>query len=364
MSTQDTNDKIDLIKVTKTLWNYKIPFIITCTIGIVLGIIVAFSIPKTYQSEVTLAPEITSSNGLSGNLGDIASMVGVDLGGGNGASVDAIYPEIYPQVISSTPFITDLFNIKVSTKDNSLSNITLYEYISSHQQITWWAKAAVWVRKTFGKKPDTTTSKGQTINPRELTKAQEGVMSIIKEGLSCKVDKKTSIISISVITQDPLVSASLADTIQTRLQKYITDYRTKKARADLDYTVDTYRNAKTAYEKARLKYGDFGDANEDITQQSLITKRDELENDMQLKYNIMTQSFQQVQMAKDKLREQTPAFTQIQPPTVANEKYGPKRLTIILVCGLFAFILTAIIVLFRDAQKHGKEAQDKYNIEY
>ena len=94
----NTKDKIDLVAITKTLWKNKRLFGLSCGVAFVIGAVVAFSIPKTYQTKVILAPEVSSGSSMSESLSDIASMMGVNLGKG-GSSVDAIYPEIYPQII-------------------------------------------------------------------------------------------------------------------------------------------------------------------------------------------------------------------------------------------------------------------------
>lgn len=51
-------------------------------------------------------------------------------------------------------------------------------------------------------------------------------------------------ISISVEAQDPLICATLTDTVQNRLQQFITDYRTSKARKDLEYYQELCSEAK------------------------------------------------------------------------------------------------------------------------
>lgn len=51
--------------------------------------------------------------------------------------------------------------------------------------------------------------------------------------------------------QDPLISASLTDTVMHCLQNYITNYRTNKARHDLAFTEKLYKEAKADYEKAQ-----------------------------------------------------------------------------------------------------------------
>ena len=64
--------------------------------------------------------------------------------------------------------------------------------------------------------------------------------------------------------QDPLISASLTDTVMHCLQNYITNYRTNKARHDLAFTEKLYKEAKADYEKAQKKYATFADANQNV----------------------------------------------------------------------------------------------------
>ena len=120
----NTKDKIDLLAIMKTLWKNKRLFGLSCGVAFVVGAVVAFSIPKTYKTKVVLAPEISNSSSMSESLSDIASMVGVNLGKG-GSSVDAIYPEIYPQIINSTPFLTSMFNVKVTSLDGEVKEMPL-----------------------------------------------------------------------------------------------------------------------------------------------------------------------------------------------------------------------------------------------
>lgn len=66
--------------------------------------------------------------------------------------------------------------------------------------------------------------------------------------------------TIEVQDQDPLVCATLADSIKEHLQTFITEYRTKKARIDLEYYEKLTKEAKASYDKAREKYAAFSDA--------------------------------------------------------------------------------------------------------
>ena len=185
-----------------------------------------------------------------------------------------------------------------------------------------------------------------------MTEEQEGILHQVENMVTCSVDKKTNIITISVTAQDALISASLADTVQTKMQQYVTNYRTKKARNDLAYSQKLFSEAKAQYIKAQQTFGNYSDANTDLILQSFKAKQDELENEMQLRYNIYNQTSQQLQMARAKVQERTPAFTQIQPATVPLKKDGPKRMTIVLGFMFFAIVLTSVHVLIQDAKKN------------
>ena len=108
-------EKLDLLHVFKVIWNKKLIYIATGSIAVVLGVIVAFSIPPKYTSQVILAPELESAGAnLSQNISNIASLAGINLSAGKSGSVDAFYPEIYPQVVSSSPFLKDVLKTRVT----------------------------------------------------------------------------------------------------------------------------------------------------------------------------------------------------------------------------------------------------------
>ena len=191
----NTKDKIDLLAIMKTLWKNKRLFGLSCGVAFVVGAVVAFSIPKTYKTKVVLAPEISNSSSMSESLSDIASMVGVNLGKG-GSSVDAIYPEIYPQIINSTPFLTSMFNVKVTSLDGEVKEMPLYNYLLSHQKVPWWDKILQGILGLFSSKG---SGEAQIkVNNFRLTEEQEGVLHQVENIVTCSVDKKTNIITISV----------------------------------------------------------------------------------------------------------------------------------------------------------------------
>lgn len=344
----DTNDAIDLLSIAKTLWRSRHLYLITCSLAIVVGIIVAFSVPKTWKSTVVLAPELAGGSSLSGGISDIASMVGLNIGT-NGSSIDAIYPELYPQIVQSVPFVTGLFNVQVQPADSNTA-ISFYDYLKKGTKYPWWTRCVAAIKKIFKSKG----KKGVVCNKVDnfrLTEEQYGLVQQIKGCVNCNVDKKTSIITVSVTLQDPIIAANIADTVRSRIQQYIINYRTQKARNDMNYYQRLCSEAKASYVKAQGLYSSYSDSNEGVILESYKSKQEELENDMQLRYNIYTQCAQQLQAAKAKVQERTPAFTILEPATVPIKKEGPKRMTIVIVFVFLAIVVTSVYILYKDASK-------------
>ena len=193
---------------------------------------------------MTLAPE-TGSKSSTGGMGALAAMAGINIGSSSGE--DALSPELYPDIVSSTPFLLEMFDVKVTDQKGKI-NTTLYEYLDKHQRSPWWGaiasapfKALGWVVSLF---KDTPEELGDAkINPFCLTPDQAGIADALSHRISVSVDKKTGVTTLSVTMQDPLISAALTDTVMHCLQNYITDYRTNKARHDLAFTEKLFDDA-------------------------------------------------------------------------------------------------------------------------
>lgn len=340
--------QIDVVAITKEMWQHRKLYFIFLPIVFILSCLLIICVPRYYVSTSKLAPELSSYN--SSSLGDLASSFGFDLGG-NSTNGDAIFPELYPDLIASNDFIISLFDVKVKSEDNQI-NTTYYDYLSTKQKSPWWSSTINMVKSWFAEKSTSKQKAGKEVDPFWLTKRQDDIAKSISNRISCSVDKKNYVISISVEDQDPLIAATLADTVQARLQQFITDYRTSKARKDLQYYQELCSQAKEKYEKTRRTYGRYSDSNQDVILESYKLKQNDLENEMQLLYNNYTTLQTQVQQAQAKLLMQTPAFTTLQSASVPLKPAGPKRMIFVLGMTFLAFIIVTIYssknVIFRE----------------
>lgn len=318
-------------------------------IAFVLACIYALGLPNYYKCEVKLSPELSSKRSTS-SLSALASQFGVTLGSGATGS-EALFPTLYPDLMNSVDFKASLFNIPVHKKD-STRMMSYYDYMAKEQKKSWWGTAMSAPFKLlgslFGSKKDTIDQ--HKVDPFMLTKEQTLIVQAIDKKVVCDVDKKTMVITISVTDQDPLIAATMADSVQRRLQNFITDYRTKKAKIDLEYSRKLFKEAKARYDKARQLYASFSDANQDIILESVRSKLTDLENEMQLQFNNYNNIAQQLQLAEAKVQEETPAFTTLQSATVPVRKAGPARAKMVLIFLFLAFLGTTVYILHKENQ--------------
>ena len=318
-------------------------------ITFVVSAILLIGTPNYYKCTVKLAPELSGSKSTS-SLANIASSFGLNIGSGNMGS-EALFPTLYPDLMNSVAFRASLFSIKVQREDDD-KPMTYYDYLNNEQKksiIEYVVLPFKWCKDYVVSliKSDDEDESGK-VNPFKLTKDQFATVEDMEKTVYCDVDDKTLVITIEVTDQDPLVAATMADSVQMHLQEFITDYRTRKARIDLEYNQKLFKEAQERYEKARLKSAAYSDANRHAIfaeKQSEITK---LENEKNLQYQAYSQVAVQLQMAEAKVQEETPAFTILQPAFVPVKKAGPKRITICILILLLATLITFFYILYKE----------------
>lgn len=352
ITTQKKSKQVDFIDIIKILWRRKKLMAIGCGIGAVVGLILAFSIPKSYTTEVTLAPENSESNGLSSSLGALAAMAGFS-GGGSGE--DAVYPQIYPDILKSTPFCLSLIDVPVKLQTGE--TVSLQTYLKEYTSKPWFSVITGAPGKIMAALSgnNDNSGKGGDEFPKgfKLSKDQEKMILSLNSNIKAEIDKKTDIVKVSVTLQDPLASAILADTVVSRLQEYVTDYRTNKARKDLEYIETLNQEAKDAYYTAQQKYANYLDTHQGMVLYSAQTIRDRLENEATLAFNLFNQTSQQLQVAKAKVQEKTPVYATIQPARVPIKASAPKKLLILIGCTMMGFLVCAgYILLIKPAKEN------------
>lgn len=346
----DTNkekNRIDIRKIWQTMWNKRLLFLKVWVVTFLLACLWILPQPRYYTTTVSIAPE-TDEGKIGSNLASLASSFGMSLGSSS-SSGDAIYPQLYPDLFKSTEFLVGLLDVTVTTKDGELTT-DYYTYMKDYQKQNWlllpYLKFKNWLQSFFTKEGQSDKGKGgKRFDPFQLSKKTNDILLNVSGKLGCTFSRTNNVVTITVTDQDPLVSALMADSVKQHLQVFITDYRTKKARSDCKYYEQLREEALKNYEEARRAYSSYCDANSDVVLESVKTKIANLENEMQLKYSVYTSMNAQLENAKAKLQERTPAFTTLLNATVPVKPAGPKRMIFVAIM-LFLATMGTIVYAF------------------
>lgn len=343
--------EIDWMDILRRIYAIRKTLYKAAGVGVVLGIIIALSIPKQYTVTVTLSPEMNGDKA-SGGLASLASSF---LGGGaTSSSNDALNVTLAPDIVASTPFVLELFNTHVQTLDGELDT-TLVAYLDE-QKTPWWGyiKAAPSlaieaIKSLFTEKVDTVS----VLNPFQLTEQEYQKVENLRKVITANVDKKTAMTTVTVTLQDPKVTAIVADSVVTKLQQYIIDYRIKKAKEDCAYLEELYKERQQEYYQAQSKYAHYFDTNRNIAFQSVRAEQERLQNDMNLAYQVYSQVAQQLQVARAKIQEEKPVFAIVEPASIPLEPSSTSRKIILVGVIFFIVCSTGIWILI------GKESWKK-----
>lgn len=329
-ATEDDELQIDWMGILRQVLAIRKKLYIAAAVGVVLGILIALGTPKQYTVSITLSPEMGSSKSGSG----LASMAASFLGGSIGSdSPDALNATLAPDIVASTPFLLELFDARVVSQDKQIDT-TFTAYLDEQKSSLMGyvlkapGMAISGIKSLFSEKKEKTEAIQEgTI---ELNEEDAAKLEGLRQQITAEVDKKTAITTLTVTLQDPKVTATIADSVVSKLQQYITAYRTSKAKDDCQYLEKLYKERQQEYYDAQQRYARYVDANSNVVFQSTLAERERLQNDMNLAYQVYSQVAQQLQVARAKVQEEKPVFAVVEPAVVPLYPSGTSRKVIVL----------------------------------
>ena len=339
----DEELEIDLMDLLRKVIGIRKKIYKAAGIGLIIGVIVAISIPKQYTVEVTLSPEMGNNKG-GGLSGLAASFLGSGVSMGDGT--DALNASLSADIVSSTPFLLELSNMKVPVSGSE--EISLSSYLDEESS-PWWSYVIGFpgmviggVKSLFIEDEDESIfSDKASQGTIELSKKESQKIESLKKKIVASVDKKTSMTSVTATFQDSKVAAVVADSVVKKLQEYIIDYRTSKSKEDCLYLEKLFKERQQEYYEAQRKYADYMDSHDNIILQSVRTEQERLQNDMCLAYQVYSQVAGQLQVARAKVQEEKPVFAVVEPAVVPLYPSGTSRKVYVLV---FVFLSVCIVI--------------------
>lgn len=342
----DEEIEIDLIGILRKIIGIRKTIYKAAGIGLVIGIIVAISIPKQYTVGVTLSPEMGNTKG-SGLSGLATSFLGSGVSMNEGT--DALNASLSADIVSSTPFLLELSTMKIPALKGGTMTLNVY---LDEESSPWWGyiigipgMVIGGVKSLFtAEDKDSITSVRVNQGAIELSKKESKKIELLKKKITASVDKKTSMTTVSVTLQNPKVAAVVADSVVRKLQEYIIDYRTSKAKEDCLYLDKLFKERQQEYYDAQKKYADYMDSHDNVILQSVRAEQERLQNDMSLAYQVYGQVANQLQVARAKVQEEKPVFAIVEPAVVPLNPSGTSRKVYVLA---FIFLSVCIVISWK-----------------
>ncbi len=321
---------INFKELFKVLRKEKWWILLISVVFVSLGLWYAFSLREEFTSQGKILPEVTGKGGSMGQISGLAALAGVNLGT-SAAGSDAIRPDLYPDVINSTPFFLELLKTEVTTRENQKLSFESYYH--------------------------TVLEKGEEIDEENLKKfpvEQKGLIVInkldefrlkdLKDRVTATIDPKNGVISIQSKMPDPVVAAATTRFAMNYLVGYVTDYRTEKLKQDVDYLAGQVGVSKQKYYTDQARKASYTDQFQlgTLKSQSADVQRERIESEYRLSSGVYNELLKRYEEAKFKLHQETPVFQVLDPPVVANMKSEPRR-SLILVAFLFLGGFIAIL---------------------
>jgi uncharacterized protein involved in exopolysaccharide biosynthesis len=330
--------------------------------GIIFSILAAiwvFNKPNEYTSTTSVMPELESTGigkGLSKYAG-LASLAGINLS--DMAGSDAIRPDLYPNVINNTTFF--LFLLEQKVKLSSGQEIKFEDFYFNAYKIDLEAEVGAKGKNDLGYIDKIRNILGIGLpalsnNLREksefvfLSKTKGEVIEDLMKKVTANMDKKTGIISVSAEFPDPIVSAQVAKISMDYLTTFVTNYRTEKAKHDVNFLAERLSEAKGKYYNTQAKKAQYSDqfSAPTIRLQSADIQRERIESDYRVTSSFYQELLQQYETAKLKVQQETPVFKTLQQPVVPFKKSGPKRVIVVLFSVFFGFFFALFLILLKN----------------
>lgn len=201
MDNINNNDNtIDLRKLFSVMGEQKkviIPIIVICT---VIAIIVAFVLPKSYQSNTLVRIKSSNNSAMSG-MAAMAAGFGIDVGGSSSAS-----PENYIELMKSREVLEPIME-QVDMPEEDKEKLTTEDFIKKYLEITNTKKTDLINITAYGKTPEEAQMISQSVADNFLT-------------LMTKLNKEGNSSSLNFLNDRMAIAKEEMETAENKLQAY------------------------------------------------------------------------------------------------------------------------------------------------
>lgn len=213
------DDEMDLRQLFATLWWGKWIVIATTILFAVAGVFFALNKPNIYQASVLLAPAQDGGGvkGISGQLGGLANLAGINLDGGSSNQII-----MAKEVLQSRAFLTDFIH-----RHNLIIPLMAAE--------AWDMENENWEINLEVYNPDAdewlTDEKGESLKPTDW----DMVKKLRENHLNLSTNEETGMVTLNIKSQSPPVAKQWAEWLVDDINEHMREQDVQEAEARIAY---------------------------------------------------------------------------------------------------------------------------------
>ena len=327
---QDQNsDEIDLKDLIIPIWKARKQIFTIATLCGILGGIIGFLTPPTYTAGSTFLPQTSQSvGGLSGSLGGLASLAGINLSTGAAGGGD-IPPSMYATVLASEPFRKRILDAEIWVNGDSISYRSYLENQPGSPLGTIQEYTIGLPGKLLGalSRPSSeeTIERGAELGLLPLTDEEYMLQRALAGKINIINNKKEGVVSLSVVEGNAIIAAQVAKVTEEVLQQWIIEHKINNAKAQYDFIAKQFETKQKEFYAIQDQLAGYMDRNQNVLSATYLTRLERLQAEFDLVNTVYSELAKQKEQAAIQLSKDTPTFSVLDPVKVPKEKTGPKK---------------------------------------
>ena len=316
---------------TQIVWDERWKITRITAVAGLIGLFLAFASGEEYTARTRVLP-YRSGGAALGGLSNLAGIAGIRLP--SGAADQTITADLYPEIAKSQDFKIEVAEtpIRFAFVGRRASTVQYFREIYNRPLTELLATYTLGLPGELlaslrSPKPVVAAPPENDSAPR-LAAYDLKYMRLVRrldKRLSVFIDKRTSIITITAEMPDPYAAADLVRVTSDLLMARIIDYETRKAGEQYRFIGEQLAQAKTRYEVAQGELAAFNDRNRALISATSQIERSRLQRDYDLTFEVYQQLSRELEQARIKMKQDTPAFTVLEKVAVPYERTSPRR---------------------------------------
>lgn len=352
---EENRPLIDYLDLVKGIFKDKKSLLKFTAAGLILGILIAFTTPKEYQSTsfVILESETGGAQGM-GQMSALAGLAGVNLPQLQGDQV-SMSSELFPEVIQSRDFMMEIMKMPFYFETKA-KEMTLEDYYYEEQPANILTKTINFILSIpsriiglFSSKEEgkPTIAKSETSENSYVNVTGKEMYVVGELRKRIEIDQKEKVIELKTSMPEAVVSAQVNALVLKKLIDYVTQYKIVKQKRNLDFIEQRVNESEKKFTDAQIKLASYRDSNQGMISQRARTREEQLEFEFNIAYNVYNTLKQEYEQSSIQLKRDTPIFTVLEQPSVPLGNYKPNRPLILIFSAFMGFFIGILYAVYK-----------------